>query len=79
MECVTCPICSDEIQIAKTGALRYCKCGCLCVDSTEEYTKYIGILPIEDPGYAKLYAEKCDTIDKLKHMQYENIRASTSM
>ena len=52
---VTCAICDSTVSIINDGRLRYCSCRCLGVDSTEEYTKYIGTIPKEHQDYIKWY------------------------
>ena len=61
---VTCAICDDEIELNYTGKLQYCKCKCLGVDSTKEYTRYLGTIPKEDPGYEQWKTNNAVNIQK---------------
>jgi hypothetical protein len=48
---LTCPICDDLIEVDYSRILRFCKCRCLGVDSAKEYTRYLGVIPVECPGF----------------------------
>jgi len=66
MNTVTCPICEHQIELVPDGILKYCVCQCLGVDCTKEYTRYLGVLPLEDPNYSQLEEKKQETIKALK-------------
>lgn len=44
----TCPHCKDVIRSSYPGEFVTCKCGDMSVDQTEHYTRFIGLLPMED-------------------------------
>lgn len=59
---VTCPVCENTIDLIPDGRIRFCKCKVLGVDHTKEYTRYLGSIPKEDPGFEnwwKRYGELC--------------------
>jgi hypothetical protein len=66
IDAVTCPICATQIQLLGDSILKYCACECLGVDSGKEYTRYIGIIPLEHPNYSQFAQEKCSIINFLK-------------
>lgn len=63
---VTCPICFHEITMIPDGNLRYCYCGCLGVDCTGEYVRYIGTIPKEHENYNNWLNTNKDTIEKCR-------------
>lgn len=59
---VTCPICETQVPHIPDNKLRSCKCKALTVDHDKYYTRYIGIVPKEEPAFDnfwKLKAKEC--------------------
>ncbi len=63
---VTCCVCEQKIILIPDGIPRYCSCHGLGVDHAKEYTRYLGTIPVELPGYAH-YEDKHRRI--LEHMR----------
>lgn len=57
----TCFFCNDKVSHIPDGVLRWCKCNRLGVDCKKEYTRYLGIKPVED-----MTKEEIEYVNKLK-------------
>jgi hypothetical protein len=44
----TCAICSDKFVVRSNGVMVSCKCGVTSVDYTPEYTRFVGLRPLEE-------------------------------
>jgi endogenous inhibitor of DNA gyrase (YacG/DUF329 family) len=59
---VTCPICETTVELIPDNKLRSCKCKMLTVDHDKYSTRYIGVIPKEDPmfeNFWKLKSKEC--------------------
>ncbi len=72
MNYATCPICDEKMTLIEDGILRYCKCRCLGIDSTPEYTRYLGTIPVESPSYMEYKEKKKDVLDKMREIYRNN-------
>lgn len=62
----TCPICETKVPIIMDSKMRLCDCKKFGVDCAKEYTRFIGYVPMEDPGYELWYQRSEPVITALK-------------
>jgi hypothetical protein len=64
----TCPICETTIILIPDGSLRFCECKALGVDHTKEYTRYIGIIPKEEPEFENWWKKNNELCLKYRNL-----------
>ena len=71
MEKFTCPICYFAIPkiIYENHDMQRCKCKALCVDCDENYTRFIGVMPMECSRYDEWY-DKHNLEINIMRLQY---------
>jgi len=62
----TCPVCLTKVPRISDGKTRLCECHKMGVDSTKEYIRFIGYIPMEEPYYEEWYAKNEQTIKLLR-------------